>query len=315
MSDSEMVGGYPHDHLVSVVVSTKNEQANIANCLRSLRLQSYSNIEIIVVDNFSADDTVPLARKFADHVLQGGPERSAQRNLGLLEYGSGSIFAYIDADMILGPEVVEAAVRKLNEAGVVGVYVRERILGTSLFAKVRAFERSFYDGTVVDAVRFVDASAFRACGGFDESLFRTGSGEDWDLDLSLQALGRLEMVVDTPVRDWKSDDWPMAPLILSLGVHHSSGSVIFHNESSDTVIPYLRKKLYYTRGFDGYITKWGRGNPRIRKQFSPKYRLFSVFTEHGKWKSLLSRPHLAGLMLSLRFGVGLTFALRKTRIL
>jgi glycosyltransferase involved in cell wall biosynthesis len=41
--------------LVSVVITTKNEEKNIENCLRSINVQGYNNIEIIVVDNNSDD--------------------------------------------------------------------------------------------------------------------------------------------------------------------------------------------------------------------------------------------------------------------
>ena len=43
--------------LVSVVITTKNEQKNIEKCLESIALQKYPSIEIIVVDNNSIDNT------------------------------------------------------------------------------------------------------------------------------------------------------------------------------------------------------------------------------------------------------------------
>jgi hypothetical protein len=33
-------------------------------------------------------------------------------------------------------------------------------------------------------------------------------------------------------------------------------TVIFHNEADFKLMPYLQKKSYYARGFDGYIQKW-----------------------------------------------------------
>jgi glycosyltransferase involved in cell wall biosynthesis len=53
--------------LISVVVTTKNEQENIENCLKSIKNQSYKNYEIIVVDNFSTDETKKIARKYSDN--------------------------------------------------------------------------------------------------------------------------------------------------------------------------------------------------------------------------------------------------------
>ncbi len=68
--------------LVSVIVTTKNEERNIENCLKSIRNQTYKNIEIIVVDNNSDDRTKEIAKKYTAQVFNHGPERSAQRNLG-----------------------------------------------------------------------------------------------------------------------------------------------------------------------------------------------------------------------------------------
>ena len=51
---------------VSVVVTTKNEEKNIENCLKSIQLQTWTNIEIIVVDNNSSDKFYsPLVKNIA----------------------------------------------------------------------------------------------------------------------------------------------------------------------------------------------------------------------------------------------------------
>ena len=47
---------------MSVIVTTKNEEKNIENCLQSINNQTYKNIELIVVDNFSDDKTVEIAK-------------------------------------------------------------------------------------------------------------------------------------------------------------------------------------------------------------------------------------------------------------
>ena len=62
--------------LVSVVITTKNEEKNIDNCLESIKLQTYpqDRIEIIVVDNNSSDKTKEIARRYTNNVLNCGPE-------------------------------------------------------------------------------------------------------------------------------------------------------------------------------------------------------------------------------------------------
>ena len=58
--------------LVSVVITTKNEEKNIENCLRSIRSQTFKNIELIVVDNFSEDKTAEIAKKYGAKVYFKG---------------------------------------------------------------------------------------------------------------------------------------------------------------------------------------------------------------------------------------------------
>ena len=103
-------GGAAVTPLVSVVVPTRNAGRTIETCLRSIRAQTWPALELIVVDNGSTDATWAVAERHADLALRGGPERSAQRNLGIA-HAAGEWVCYVDADMELGPDVVERAVR------------------------------------------------------------------------------------------------------------------------------------------------------------------------------------------------------------
>jgi glycosyltransferase involved in cell wall biosynthesis len=87
--------------LVSVVLTTKNEEKNIYRCLQSIQSQTYKNLEIIVVDNYSEDQTIKIAKEFTSKIFLKGPERSAQRNYGMIDVAKGIFVIYIDADMIL----------------------------------------------------------------------------------------------------------------------------------------------------------------------------------------------------------------------
>ena len=49
--------------LVSIIIRTKNESFWIGKCLHAIENQSYSNYEIIVVDNSSSDNTLGIIRR------------------------------------------------------------------------------------------------------------------------------------------------------------------------------------------------------------------------------------------------------------
>ena len=170
---------------VSFVVPTKNSSRTLRACLNSLRHQLDVVSEIIVVDNASDDGTQAIAQCFADRVLSGGPERSAQRNIGAA-LADHDVLAFIDSDMVLEPLVGSQAVRQIS-AGMGRVFVPEVSFGEGYLAHVRSWDRSICSGDPrVEAARFVDRAAFFSVGGFNHEL--TGP-EDWALDDALSLAG------------------------------------------------------------------------------------------------------------------------------
>jgi len=272
MSSYEQVKNHP---MVSVIITTKNEEKNIENCLRSIKDQTFKNIELIVVDNYSEDKTVENAKKYTTKVYLKGPERSSQRNYGA-KVSSGEYLLYLDADMILSPNVVEESVEKCETERLDALYIPERIVGEGFWIKVRNFERSFYTGTVIDAVRFIRKDLFERAEGFDGSLI---GPEDWDFDRRIRKIGRTGIINTT----------------------------LHHNEGSFNMKRYLKKKKYYANGIKNYIRKWGPNDPETTRQIGIWYRLMGVFVEKGKWKKLIRYPLFMIAMYYLRLRVALGY--------
>jgi glycosyltransferase involved in cell wall biosynthesis len=265
------------DKQVSVIITTKNEEKNIENSLKSIKAQSYpqEKIEIILVDNSSIDKTKEITYQYTNKVYDFGPERSAQRNFGVKQ-ASGEYILYLDADMILAENVISECVDKCEKEGYIALYIPEKIIGKGFWIQVRDFERSFYNATCIDCVRFIRKDKFLEVGGFDEAL--TGP-EDWDFDRRLKKIGKTSII----------------------------NSPIYHNEGEFNFRRYINKKAYYAKFFDKYIKKWSKDDPIIRKQLGFWYRLFGVFTEDGKWIRLIKHPILAASMHFLRFIVGVQY--------
>ncbi|MDY6864665.1 MAG: glycosyltransferase [Halobacteriota archaeon] len=270
---------------VSVVIATKNEEKNIENCIKSIKNQTYPSdkIEMIVVDNNSSDKTVEIAKKFSEKVYTKGPKRSSQLNLGV-KNANGKYIVYPDADMILSEKVIEECVKKCEKEDCIALYIPEVIIGKNFWIKVRNFERSFYDETCIDAVRFVSKDGFLGINGFDEEI------------------------------DFGADDWDFNRLIKTQGKVDIINSPLYHNEGEFNLKAYLSKKGHYSQYLDKYIEKWGEGDLIIKKQFGAWYRLFGVYMEEGKWKRFISKPHLALGVSFLRFLVGLVFIINKIEI-
>jgi glycosyltransferase involved in cell wall biosynthesis len=191
--------GAPEVPLVSVVVPVKDGIRTIEACLHSIRAQTWPAIELVVIDNFSSDGTWEVAQRFAHHAEQAGPERSAQRNLGI-ERASGEWILWIDADMELPPTIVERAVAAALDEGAEGVFIPEITVGDGYWTACRALERSCcIEEIMVQSPRLVRRSYLRETGGFLESLSGT---EDAELRARMMADGcRLAWIPDLIVHD------------------------------------------------------------------------------------------------------------------
>jgi glycosyltransferase involved in cell wall biosynthesis len=291
---------------LSVIIPVKNEARNIALCIESFQSAVREGwAEILVIDNFSTDDTKSIAESLGVRVIQQGPERSTQRNRGWQEAHGDYVF-FVDADM----RVPEATLREVREriegtrfrvqgsgfnsletrncqrpiatcSPIDALFVREVRAGTSWWIKVRNFERSFYDATCIDGLRVVKRSILEQVGGYDENLF---AAEDWDLDRRIIAI--------------------------TSHVALTNGHLI-HEEGAFSLSRHLKKKAYYSTNFSTYLEKWGQDDI-TRKQFGLFYRFLTVFLEHGKWKKAFTHPHYMLAIWFERFCVGLLY-LKRTR--
>jgi len=273
----------PRAPLVSVIIATRNEEKNIERLIQSVRAQTYSNIEVIVIDNDSSDQTCLIADRLgvrterfplSSRDRQPKNFRGAQVNLGV---------SLTTADMTFDKDLINDAVALLETFD--ALYVPEVVVGHGLFGRVRNFERSFYVGTVIDAVRFCRRLFFYSIGGFDEQNICFGA-DDWDLTRMLK---KREARVST------------------------TSKVLFHHEEHLRLSTYLDKKRQYSATFDAYIDKWGREDPEIKQQFGFFYRFIWVFVENGKWRKVFDNVGLFMCLIAVRALVGVQFLRGKAK--
>ena len=103
--------------LVSVVLTVYN-RPSVVRTIKSILTQTYSNLELIVVDNASTDDTIKAIKEIADDRLKlfindknYGQTYSLNRGLSLC---TGKYIARIDADDIALPTRIEKQVNFLE---------------------------------------------------------------------------------------------------------------------------------------------------------------------------------------------------------
>lgn len=177
--------------LVSVIVPTFNCQDIIEECIISVKDQTYKNIELIIVDSFSTDETSQICNKYGKVYSYGRDPQQRnifavpyQRNYGVKK-AKGEYVYIIDSDMRLMPNVVASCVDLVEKQNADAVIVPEVSYGQSFWAHCRALEKACYNKSPMslsDAARFVKKSVWDKLGGLDETL---GGGDDWDFQLRL----------------------------------------------------------------------------------------------------------------------------------
>lgn len=249
--------------LVSVIITTKNEEKVIARLIQSINKQSYKNFEIILVDNNSTDRTVDIAKKMGIKVYSFGPERSAQRNFGAKK-ARGEYLLFLDADMELTNKVLEECIEAFKKGeNLGGIAIPEKSKASNFWGRVKGFERSIYNekgDPVTDAARFFPKKVFTAAGGYDEEI--TGP-EDWDLPEVIKNLGFKIIRINAP---------------------------IYHYERISHPFDLAKKKFYYAKSAYKYLEKHNI-NPISAKTI---YFLRPIF--YKNWKKILLNPKLSMAM-------------------
>jgi glycosyltransferase involved in cell wall biosynthesis len=193
--------------LVSVIIPTKNSAKTLSACLKSVKDQTYSNIELIVVDNFSTDDTKETALRHTSRFYERGPERSAQVNYGVTQ-ASGEYVYKVDSDFILDKDVVSQCVSEVEKGFDAIVVHNSPDTRVSWIAKIRKFEVDMYKYNLThSSARFVKKDVYQAVGGFNE---KNTAGEDYDFQNKLNRQGYKTGFIDAealhlgePTNIWK----------------------------------------------------------------------------------------------------------------
>jgi glycosyltransferase involved in cell wall biosynthesis len=171
---------------VSIIVPTKNSATHFENCLLAIKHQTYPNIEIIVVDNHSTDDTVKIAKRFTGRIFIHGPERATQVNFGIKK-AKGTYVYYTGSDLTMEPDLVRQAVSACEERKADAVYlnVLTNIKNPNIWQKVRALERKcYFKEPGMSGARFWRKNVFEKLGGFEGLL-----GDEIDFQTRLNNAG------------------------------------------------------------------------------------------------------------------------------
>jgi len=191
------MSSYP---LVSVIIPTYNRKAFLIEALHSVFKQTYGNLEIIVVDDGSDDNTKEGLKEFLKHpnfkylFIRHNGHPGAVRNRGVLE-ASGEYIAFLDSDDLWKEQKTEKQINfMLKRPDTAVCHTREEWIRRGRTVS-QAGQRHKKEGYIFkDALKkciigpstvMIKHSVLDECGGFNEEL---EIAEDYEMWLRLTAL-------------------------------------------------------------------------------------------------------------------------------
>ena len=232
---------------VSVVIPCYNDGAFLEDTLDSIQAQTFSDYEIIIVNDGSTDEATISLMQVLDkpnlrifHTANLGV--SSARNRGITE-AKGDYILPLDSDDRIGPEFLELAVGVLETRPEVAITYCDRVL---FGERVGVEPLPDYDPKLLLIDNCLYAALFRkadwaAVGGFSEKMVY--GWEDWDFWISISELNKQVVKLKEPLFFYR---------IRSKSRDHS---LKFHQKLAMMSLIVLRHKRLYIRHLDLLMKK------------------------------------------------------------
>ncbi|AFZ22780.1 glycosyl transferase [Cylindrospermum stagnale PCC 7417] len=184
---------------VSVIIPAYNAMTYLPETLESVLRQTFTNFEVLIIDDGSSDNIVEWASQLTDSrvkfISQNNQGSSAARNAGIIN-SSGDYIAFLDADDLWQPTKLEKQVHILEENPEAGlVYTWTALINHQGIPTGRIFANdaesyvweNLIKHNIVEcgSVAMVRCCCFENVGVFDQNLH--SYVEDWDMWLRIAA--------------------------------------------------------------------------------------------------------------------------------
>ena len=207
--------------LVSVIVPVFNRQDYVAETIESIVKQTYKNIEIIIINDGSTDDSEKIIRTFQsqypdaiDVINQKNQGQVKARNNGL-EIARGEFIAFLDSDDVWSLDKVEKQMNRFkNKIGLVysgvqyidtwGNVIGEEQCDQSIKGSV--YEKLLVKNRMTGGTVIIKNAVLKEVGLFDETL---EAAENWDLWIRATQFYEVDFV-DEPLLKYRKHSGNMS---------------------------------------------------------------------------------------------------------
>ena len=209
----------------SIIIPVYNGGSTFRRCLDSVRHSTFTDWELIVVDDGSADGSYEVARKFGAITLEtsGRLGPAAARNSGA-RLATGNYIYFVDADCELHPDTLANIAQIFTEDpkldALFGSYDDEPGAANFVAQYKNLFHHYVHQNSGTEAVTFwtgcgaIKRTRFLTLGGFDLQRYQRPSIEDIELGYRLkQKGGRVRLAKHVQVKHLKA--WTLASLLKS----------------------------------------------------------------------------------------------------
>lgn len=170
---------------ISIIIPAYQAEQTIADCLDSILTQSFSDVEVLVVNDGSTDRTAEILARSTDRITvltQENRGRQAARNRGA-RHAHGAFLLFCDADIVLQPTFLEKLLRTLND------HPEASFAYSSFHHGNKAFRLWPYSAERLRAMPYIHTTSLirrEQFPGFDPAIKRF---MDWDLWLTMLEQG------------------------------------------------------------------------------------------------------------------------------